>query len=142
MNIKEIHIGQAIKLLIQEQKISKNRIINFFQCTDQAIELMYRSASLDTDLLLKWSKLLEYDFFRLYSQHLILYSPPAGVEKTEKQKNNKKTLPHFRKNIYTREIIDFIVEQIATGEMTKIQVLERYRIPKTTLYKWISKYGN
>ena len=26
--------------------------------------------------------------------------------------------------------------------MTKTEVMERYGIPKTTLYKWISKYKN
>ena len=55
---------------------------------------------------------------------------------------NKTSAPQFRKNIYTKEVIDFILEQISTEEMTKNQVIERYRIPKTTLYKWISKYGN
>ncbi|PIF46472.1 hypothetical protein CLU96_3508 [Chryseobacterium sp. 52] len=25
--------------------------------------------------------------------------------------------------------------------MTRLQVMERYKIPKTTLYRWIAKYG-
>ncbi len=33
---------------------------------------MYKQKNLDTEMLLKWSKLLEYDFLRIYSQHLIL----------------------------------------------------------------------
>ena len=45
-------------------------------------------------------------------------------------------------NIYTKEIINFVLEQINTKEMTKTEVMERYGIPKTTLYKWISKYRN
>ena len=79
-------------------------------------------------------------FFRVYSQHLILYAPSSAIE--EKEKSLKSSLPQFRKNIYTKEVIDFILEQISSGEMTKNRVIERYRIPKTTLYKWISKYGN
>ena len=98
---------------------------------------MYTRENLPTDVLLKWSKLLEYDFFRMYSQHLILYAPPSANEKTERQKT---TLPQFRKNIYTKEVIDFILEMIKTGEKTKTQVIEEYNIPKTTLYKWISKH--
>ena len=77
------------------------------------------------------------DFFRIYSQHLILYAPI----KSENTNREKSLLPQFRKNIYTREIIDFILERIRTNEMSKNEVIERYRIPKTTLYKWISKYS-
>lgn len=98
---------------------------------------MYSSENLPTNLLLKWCKLLEYDFFRIYSQHLILYSP---VSSEKKLKIKRTDLPEFRKNIYTKEVIDFILDQIHLGEMTRNEVIERYRIPKTTLYKWITKY--
>ena len=110
------------------------------KCTEEEIQEMYTQGNLSTNILLKWSKLLEYDFFRIYTQHLILYSPPSSDVKSEKQTRNKTTLPQFRKNIYTKEIIDFILEQIEKKEMTKNQIMERYRIPKTTLYKWISKH--
>ncbi|WP_300672641.1 transposase [Soonwooa sp.] len=138
MNFKEIHIGQMVETLVAESGIEISRICNFFKCSENEINEMYTQESLPTDILLKWSKLLEYDFFRLYSQHLILYAPVAAQEK--KQKIRKTTLPQFRKNIYTKEVIDFILEQMKTGEMTKTEVMERYRIPKTTLYKWIEKY--
>lgn len=95
---------------------------------------MYKVTSIETENLLKWSKLLEYDFFRLYSQHLILYAP------AESKKYKKPLLPKFRKNIYTKEVIGFILSQIQSGEMSKFEVIEHYKIPKTTLYKWISKY--
>jgi len=86
---------------------------------------------------LKFSKLLEFDFFRIYSQHLILYAPATsrGISK-----NNR--FPKFKKNIYTKEIIDFIISEIQQGEKSKAQVMEDYGIPKTTLYKWIQKYKN
>ena len=102
---------------------------------------MYKVPSLDTELLLKWSKILDYDFFRLYTQHLILYAPLSAVDEKTKVKK-KSSLPQFRKNIYTKEIINFVLEQINTKEMTKTEVMKRYGIPKTTLYKWISKYKN
>ena len=142
MNFKDIHIGSFINQRVTENGIEISRICNFLKCTKKEISKMYESKSLDTELLLRWSKLLEYDFFRIYTQHLILYSPPSSDVKSEKQTRNKTTLPQFRKNIYTKEIIDFILEQIEKKEMTKNQIMERYRIPKTTLYKWISKYGN
>ena len=139
MNFKNIHIGTLINQAVTESGIAMSRICNFMKCTEKKITEMYQSKSLDTELLLRWSKLLEYDFFRVYSQHLILYAPPSTIEKNKKN-NVKSKLPQFRKNIYTKEIIDFILEQIEKKEMTKNQIMERYRIPKTTLYKWISKH--
>ncbi|GAA4160328.1 hypothetical protein GCM10022217_24180 [Chryseobacterium ginsenosidimutans] len=100
---------------------------------------MYQKDDLGAGDLLKWSKLLGYDFFRIYSQHLIFYSPPSGFNFSIPVKD-KSALPHFRKNIYTREIIYFILEKINNGDKTKEQVIREYKIPKTTLYKWISKY--
>lgn len=139
LNFKHIHIGQMIKERIAESEMETLRICNFFNCTEDEVIEMYQQENLPTDILLKWSKLLEYDFFRIYSQHLILYAPvSADNENTKTQKTN---LPQFRKNIYTKEIIDFILEQVSSGEMTKTQVMEKYKIPKTTLYKWISKYN-
>ena len=139
MNFKDIHIGYFINQRVTENGIEISRICNFLKCTEKEISKMYQSKSLDTELLLRWSKLLEYDFFRIYSQHLILYAPISADEKANQQNVNT-SLPQFRNNIYTKEIIDFILEQIEKKEMTKNQIIKRYRIPKTTLYKWISKY--
>lgn len=139
MNFKKIDLGALINQAVAENGIEISRICNFFKCSEEEIEEMYRQNDLPTDALLKWSKLLEYDFFRLYSQHLILYAPASASE--EKQKTQKPSLPQFRKNIYTKEVIHFILNQIKTGEMTKTQIMEKYRIPKTTLYKWINKYS-
>ena len=139
MNFKEIHIGTLINQAVTESGIEISRICNFMKCEEEEVKQIYLQENLSTDILLKWSKLLEYDFFRIYSQHLILYAPvSADNENTKTQKTN---LPQFRKNIYTKEIIDFILEQVSSGEMTKTQVMEKYKIPKTTLYKWISKYN-
>jgi len=128
-----------IQKLVKELGIESSRICNFLNIAESEIDLMYKSKTQDTETLLKWSKLLEYDFFRVYTQHLILYSPQNS--KGSPDSISKKTsLPSFRKNIYTKEVVDFIMEKIKSGEMTKIQVMERYKIPKTTLYKWILKY--
>lgn len=142
MNLKNIHIGELIKKGVEENRIEISRICNFLKCTEDDVEKMYQQESLDTETVLKWSKLIDYDFFRVYTQHLILYAPPSARGEDEKHQEKKSSLPRFRKNIYTREVIDFILEQIETKEMTKIQIMERYNIPKTTLYKWISKYKN
>ena len=139
-NFKSIHIGKMIENTVADKRIEMSRICNYFKCSDDEIVKIYQSKSLDTEILLKWSKLLQYDFFRMYTQHLILYAPPSANEKRSKKEDKKQTVPQFRKNIYTKEVIDFIIEQIDTEKMTKKQIIERYNIPKTTLYKWISKY--
>lgn len=138
LNFKDIHIGHLIRQSVKESGLDDSRICSFMNCTMPAISQMYECKSLDSDVLLRWSKLLKYDFFRIYSQHLILYAPPSKVDQdvTEKQS----VLPTFRKNIYTREIIDFILEEIHSGQLSVNDVTERYNIPKTTLYKWIKKY--
>ena len=137
MNYKDIHIGELIKNLVAERGIDLPRICNFLNCKEKDVIDIYQSESLDCDLLLRWCKVLEYDFFRIYSQHLILFAP-ANVKSCENDKTT--TVPQFRKNIYTKEIIEFILEKLDTDKMTKAEVIKVYNIPKTTLYKWINKY--
>lgn len=136
INFKRIHIGKLVEKKVTESGIEISRIRKFFNCDENKISEMYTFSSMDTEILLRWSKLLDYDFFRIYTQHLILYAPPGSCKKGIHKKTQ---LPVFRKNIYTLEIIDFILEMIKTGAKTKAEVIEEYRIPKTTLYKWISK---
>ncbi len=137
MNFKNIHIGEIIKKRVAESGIEMSRICNFLKCDEISVNEMFKSKDVSTDILLRWSKILEYDFFRIYTQHLILYAPPAA-EQANSVINSR--VPHFRKNIYTREIIDFILEEIFSGQKTKNEIIQHYNIPKTTLYKWISKY--
>ncbi|MDQ1094995.1 MULTISPECIES: transposase [Chryseobacterium] len=136
MLYKEIHIGQFIKERVAEQEITMERICNFLKKDEEFIEKVYESKSIDTDLLLRWSKLLEYDFFRLYSSHLILYAPPSAVKKDAKKSDK---IPYFRKNIYTQEIKNFILKRIQSGEMNQTEIIREYSIPKSTLHRWLQK---
>lgn len=109
------------------------------RCEEDDIKEMLNNKSIEADVLLRWSKLLEYDFFRIYSQHLILFAPQASIGyKQEKEKTSK--MPVFRKNVYTKEIIDYLLMLIHTKEKTPGEIIKEYKIPKTTLYKWIKKY--
>jgi len=82
---------------------------------------MYQSKDLGTEMLLLWSKLLEYDFFRIYSQHLLLYAPLASLN--YKKKYTVSNLSQFRKNVYITEIINFIVELYKSKEMTQKDIM-------------------
>ncbi|AZA92502.1 Uncharacterised protein [Chryseobacterium nakagawai] len=135
---KNINVGRLVQQLVSESGIEISRICNFMGCTEAEVEEMYHSESLDTLLLLKWSKLLEYDFFRIYSQHLTLYAPPS--KKYINKDNQKTVLPVYRKNIYTPELIQYIIERLQKKELSSIEIIEKYNIPKTTLYKWMKKY--
>jgi hypothetical protein len=138
MLYKVIHIGKAIKELVDQKEIAIERICNFLSRDEDFVNNVYESKSIDTDILLRWSKLLEYDFFRLYSSHLILYAPPSAVNKS-KEKSDKDKTPQFRKNIYTQEIKNFIIKKIDSGEMTQADVIKEYSIPKSTLHRWLQK---
>jgi hypothetical protein len=110
MNFKHIHIGQMIKTRVEENNTDIERICNFC-CTEKDVHNMYEQQDLSTDILLKWSKLLEYDFFRLYSS--TSYCMPLFLRLRKKeQEQGKAKLPRFRKNIYTKEVIDFILQRI------------------------------
>jgi len=143
IDVKNVHIGTLIKQRINESKIENERIQKFLKCSDNELQQILACNSIDTSILLKFSILLEYDFFRLYSQYLILYSPQARTNSLNAKNDNKRSiLPKFRKSIYTREIINFILELILSGKKSKHEIMEEYRIPKTTLYRWLEKYKN
>ncbi|MFV0140879.1 transposase [Empedobacter falsenii] len=138
--MKNIHIGSLIKKRVKELDIDTSRIIAFFKTyTEEEIKAQFKSKSILTDDLLKWSKLLEYDFFRIYSQHIILFSPlPKNSSKTTSSTSS--VLPSFRKSVYTKEIIDFVLD-LYTTENKKIQeISNEYNIPKNTIHNWIKKY--
>ncbi|MFV0175012.1 transposase [Empedobacter falsenii] len=132
--MKNIHIGSLIKKRVNELDIDTSRIIAFFKTyTEEEIKAQFKSKSILTDDLLKWSKLLEYDFFRIYSQHIILFSPlPKNSSKTTSSTSS--VLPSFRKSVYTKEIIDFVLD-LYTTENKKIQeISNEYNIPKNTIH--------
>jgi hypothetical protein len=139
MLYKEIHLGELIKERVAEQEISIERICNFLDKEESVVKELYANKSMDTELLLRWCKLLEYDFFRIYSSHLILYAPPSAVNKNH---NKSEKIPYFRKNIYTQEIKDFILRRVLSGEMTQSEIIKEYSIPKSTLHRWLQKNTN
>lgn len=62
MNVSNIHIGSLIEKRVNELNIGISRICNFMDCEEHKIMKMYKSESLDSYLILRWSKLLKYDF--------------------------------------------------------------------------------
>ncbi|KQS91833.1 hypothetical protein [Chryseobacterium sp. Leaf394] len=137
INVKDIHIGNIIKEITEEREITIQRICNFFKIDEREVFKMFGQKSLESDLILKWSKLAEYDFFRPYVTHLMLF---AGISQNKNNQHLKKSGDlQFRKNIYTKEIKEFIMELVNTKQKTLSEINEEYNIPKTTIYRWIRK---
>lgn len=140
-NFKNIHIGQLISDLVEDRKIEESRIVKFFNNESIDLNKIYNSVSLDSYELLRWSKLLEYDLFRIYSQHLMFYAATNQYKLIPKKLDAESSIPSFKKNIYTTEMIDFIIQLIKSKRKSNSEIIEEYRIPKTTLYRWIKKYN-
>lgn len=71
-----MHIGKLIKLQMEEQNRTVSWLAHELSYCRTNIYKIYDKKSIDTDLLLRISSILEYDFFAAYSE--------------EFQKNNEK----------------------------------------------------
>lgn len=138
-NFKYIHIGKMIHQRMKECGVGVERAAKFLKVKEEEVEKVYDRKSIDSSQLLSWSKLLEYDFFRIYSQHLILYAPQD--KNKSKRKKTETVLPCFKKNIYTHEVIMFLVELVENERKSVRDIQKEYNIPSTTILRWIDKYG-
>lgn len=136
---KNIHIGSLIKEVFMERKMEEDRVCELLKITTKQLSNIFENESVDTKILLRISKLFEYDFFRIYSQHLLLYAPKSkNLDKIDNSPISR--IPQFRKNLYTEEIIEFIIELIVTNKKSINQVISEYHIPRTTVYRWLEKH--
>ena len=62
---------------MSECNVDIDRACNFLKVSEEDIKDMFDRKSLESELLLHWSKLLEYDFFRIYS--CLLYTSASKV---------------------------------------------------------------
>lgn len=140
MDYKNISIGSLIEERIKELDIDMERLHKFVGIDNEQLQRIISDNNVDADTLLRFCKILEYDFFRLYSQHLLLFSP---VSKKTAQRNIEKSqvLPTVRKQLYTKEVILFILKKYESKSMSVQQIITDYNIPKSTLYRWITKYS-
>ena len=138
-NFRNIHIGKLIQQRMQECEVDILRASRFLDVGEGEIEQTFESKSIDSEILLRWSKLLQYDFFRIYTQHLILYAPQDPKKVNRKAKDT--ALPVFKKNIYTSEVIVYLIGLVNDGKKTYNQLQKEYNIPATTMQRWARKYG-
>lgn len=142
-NFKHINIGSLLQLRLEELDISIARAALFLEIDEDEVINTFGCETIPTDMLLKWSKLLQYDFFRIYTQHLILYAPQdPKAAKRKKEDSQKSSLPVFKKNIYTNEVINYLIQLVESGKKSYKEIQDEYNIPATTILRWANKYGN
>lgn len=61
-----VHIGQAIEQRIKELKLIKRRVAEDMAMTPQNLNSIFRSPTIRTDTLERFSRLLDKNFFLLY----------------------------------------------------------------------------
>lgn len=67
---KDIHIGEKIKQVMKVQGRKASWLADQLGCERGNIYDIYKRQYIDTNLLMKISRLLSYDFFSLYSNIL------------------------------------------------------------------------
>ena len=66
--VKEVHIGQRIKAVLKEQGRTTVWLAKQIPCTPNHLYKVYANASINTDLLVHLSHILDYNFFEEYIQ--------------------------------------------------------------------------
>ncbi|WP_298455850.1 XRE family transcriptional regulator [uncultured Prevotella sp.] len=69
-NTEKTTIGQMIKAKLRERKQSVVWFAGQLECSRTNIYKIFKKNSIDTDELMKISLILDYDFFKIYSDKL------------------------------------------------------------------------
>lgn len=67
---KRIHIGQSIKTQLEEQGQTTVWLARQLGCHRTNLYKIYEKQTIDTGILLHISKIMNYDFFKLYSAEI------------------------------------------------------------------------
>lgn len=137
-------MGKHLKIISEVKDLSLSRACLFLNCSKDDIYTMYQQPSLDSSTLLRWCKLLDYNFFMIYHTHLQMFTPSAATAKITRNPKDQKIQKsyNFKKNLYSPEIIKWLLEQMESKKMSVAQIIDRYSIPRTTIYRWKKKYAN
>ena len=143
IDYKRLHIGKLISARMTEMGWDSKMLAEKLEFPESEITKLLEEEDLPMLTVLRLSKLLKYDFFRLYSTHLLLYCSKDklfGNHRFHEENTPQQRLPRFRKNVYTPEVISFILKELVSENRNPSEVSKKYNIPKTTLYRWYTKY--
>ncbi len=65
-NIRNVHIGKIIKAKLKEQGRTSAWLAHQIPCTPNHLYKIYSKPNINTEMLVRISNLLEYNFFREY----------------------------------------------------------------------------
>ncbi|MDR1672168.1 MAG: helix-turn-helix transcriptional regulator [Bacteroidales bacterium] len=68
--MEEIHIGELIRRKMKEERYTAAWLAKQLECDPSNIYKIFKNYRIDTDSLLKISRLLHHDFFSYYSSLL------------------------------------------------------------------------
>lgn len=64
-----MHIGEMIKLKVEENNLSNKDMIMGLRCSKDKLTRLYNNPNVSTEMLLKCSLILKYDFFEELSNY-------------------------------------------------------------------------
>lgn len=87
----KIHVGEKIKARATELRIGSTELAKSINTSKQNIYGIYKRESIDTDLLQKFCKVLNYDFFTLFVNPKL---PPNNDKKSKLQISGDRDLEY------------------------------------------------
>jgi hypothetical protein len=84
-----VHIGEKIRLRAKELRIGPTELGEMIHTSKQNITGIYKRRSIDVELLSKFAKALQYDFFQYYQPEGSSYAAEAPNPYGKKEKNKK-----------------------------------------------------
>ena|ERR1700758_5330614 len=115
-----IHIGEKIKQRAKELRIGATELGKLINTSKQNIYGIYKRKSIDSEMLRKLSKALNYDFFLFYNLETssLAFDPPATYGKKNKQlvsaeehQKVKKELEDLREKYELLKKINYLLEK-------------------------------
>jgi plasmid maintenance system antidote protein VapI len=110
-----VHIGKLISKKIKEIGMSKSELSRRINVTPQSTHYILAKSSIDTDVLLKISRALDYDFFQHYlglnpqgKGHETLINVSSTELKTQIAEIRKEISTLELHNGYLREIVNLL----------------------------------
>jgi transcriptional regulator with XRE-family HTH domain len=94
--MKEIHIGQQVKLILETKGISVTEFARRINKSRENVYSIFTRKSIDTGLLSKISEVLEYDFFKPLSK--TYKAMESELQEVKEQNEMLKEYTSFLKN--------------------------------------------
>jgi len=76
----EIHIGETIRKRAKELRIGATELADMINTSRSNIYWLYKRKHIDGELLMKLSRALKFNFFKLYRDEMVLDEPNKNLK--------------------------------------------------------------